>query len=85
MSADRVLRGVAAAANAVARAAIPGAAAALARRAAVELPGVAVSADDDAVRIEGPGLWMRAFGSRRRVVDPRFAGLAIWLARGGDR
>lgn len=59
----------------------------LAQRAADRFSGgdvdVAVGEDGD-VRLRGAGLLVRAFGSRKRASDPRFAGLLATLAR-GDR
>ncbi len=61
------------------------AAGALAARAAAEFAdgdiGVAIGDDGD-VRLRGRGLQVRAFGSRKRASDPRFAGLLATLARG---
>jgi hypothetical protein len=42
------------------------------------------AAEDGRVRLQARGLVARAFGSRRRAADPRFAGLLATLARGGQ-
>ena len=63
------------------------AAGALAARAEEQLSGsdIAVAlAEDGDLRLRGRGLLARAFGSRKRAADPRFAGLLATLAR-GDR
>jgi hypothetical protein len=74
-----------AAAEAAAEAALQRTREALAQRAEAHFADsdVAVAMGDDGdVRLRGRGLLVRAFGSRKRASDARFAGLMATLARG---
>jgi len=42
-------------------------------RAATELPGIAAAIDPAGLRLTARGLHARAFGTRHRLRDPRFA------------
>lgn len=74
MSAERVLGGVMAKAEAAARQAVRDAGEVLALR-AIAIAGVDAEMMGDVVRLRGRGLRARAFGSRTRAADPRLAGL----------
>lgn len=45
--------------------------------------GVTAAVDGAGLRLRGPGLRARVFGSRRRPPDPRLAWLAAWFQSGG--
>lgn len=73
------------AADALAVAAEDRVAGALVRSAADAFAGsdvVVADGGDGSVRLQAKGLRARAFGSRSRAADPRFAGLLATLARG---
>ncbi|GGD98770.1 hypothetical protein GCM10011529_01070 [Polymorphobacter glacialis] len=75
MSSLALARGLGAAAVVAAEGAVIAARERLATRAAAALPDAAIDVGSDAVRVTGPGLVARAFGSRRRAADPRLLGL----------
>lgn len=54
----------------------------LAAAAQAEMPAIAVESGDDFVRLRGPGLVARAFGTQRHAPDPRIAALLATLTGG---
>jgi hypothetical protein len=82
MAVADIIAGIRAQGQAAADAAVASVCEDIAARTLADLPGVAATTTDGAVVLTAPGLRARAFGTRRRAADPRFAGLVATLSRG---